>query len=361
MRLRNSSLLLALVLGTVLHAVGADFTVERGEIEGAKFMVARPAEWNGRVLLLAHGLRPEDQPLHAELYETTPPVSTLLERHWLVALTSYRRNGLILQDALSDLANLRAHLAKKYGAPKRVYLMGESMGGAIVTSLMETKPADYAGAVAIGAALQVESMEPGFAFTRQPRGPILFLTNQTELDAPQAYVTATAKSPAAPVLWRVARDGHVNVNAAEKLAALDALVAWAEGGPAPVAGFDATLAAPTGHSAVEFTADNSAAQGRVTAIHPVYGNLTLDFQPADLARLGIEPGATFALDAGGRTFRVVYGKTFGSVLRGDWVGFPDPEGRFTVAINRGNAATTAGLKIGDPVTLRAVKKERSSM
>lgn len=356
MRLRHFSLLLLLILGTALRASGADFTIERGEIDGAKFMVARPAEWNGRVLLLAHGLRPEDQPLHAELYETTPPVSTLLEQHWLVALTSYRRNGLILQDARTDLDNLRAHLVKRFGAPKRVYLMGESMGGAIVTSLMETKPADYAGAVAIGAALQVESMEPGFAFTHQPRGPILFLTNQTELDAPQAYVNATAKSAAAPVLWRVARDGHVNVNAAEKLAALDALVAWVEGGPAPAAGFDATLMASAGQSTVEFAADNSAAQGRVTAIHPVYGNLTLDFQPADLARIGIEPGASFALDAGGRAFRVFYGKTFGDVPRGDWVGFPDPEGRFALAINRGNAATTAGLKVGDPVTLRGSKK-----
>jgi pimeloyl-ACP methyl ester carboxylesterase len=356
MRLRNPLLLLTLALAASLRAAGADFTVERGEIDGAKFMVAAPAEWNGRVLLLAHGLRPEDQPLHAELYETTPPVSTLLDRHWLVALTSYRRNGLVLRDAMTDLDHLRTHLAKKYGAPKRVYLMGESMGGAIVTSLMETKAADYAGAVAIGAALQVESMEPGFAFTRQPRGPILFLTNQTELDAPQAYVTTTAKSAAAPVLWRVSRDGHVNVNAAEKLAALDAVVAWAEGGPPPAAGFDATLTVPAGKSAVEFAADNSAGHGRVTAIHPVYGNLTLDFQPADLARMGIGPEDSFALDAGGKTFRVVYGRTFGSVPHGDWVGFPDPDGRVTVAINRGNAATTAGLKVGDPVTLRPLRQ-----
>lgn len=353
MRLRIHPLLLTLAL--VLRALGADFTVERGEIDGARFMVACPAEWNGRVLLLAHGLRPEDQPLHAEIYETKPPVSTLLARHWLVALTSYRRNGLVLHDAMTDLDQLRAHLVRKYGAPKRVYLMGESMGGAIVTSLMETKPADYAGAVAIGAALQVESMETGFALTRQPRGPILFLTNRTELDGPQAYVTATAKSSAAPVLWRVDRDGHVNVNAAEKLSALDALVQWAEGGARPAAGFDATLAAPTGQSAVEFAADNSAAQGRITDIHPVYGNLTLDFLPADLARLGIEPGATFVLDALGHTFRVVYGKTFGSVPRGDWIGFPDPDGHFALAINRGNAATTAGLKIGDPITLRPLK------
>lgn len=352
MRLKIPALLPLLVLCTVLRAVAAEFIVERGEIDGAKIIVARPAQWNGRVLLLAHGLRPEDQPLHAEIHETKPPVSDLLAKNWLVALTSYRRNGLILQDAITDLDRLRRHIAEKYGAPTKVYLMGESMGGAIVTAMLETRASDYAGAVAIGAALQVESMEPGFTFTRQPRGPVLFLTNQTELAEPQAYVTATRGAPTPPVLWRVARDGHVNVNAAEKLAALDALLRWAETGATPANGRDATVIPAAGVSSVEFAPDNASADGRVTDIHEVYGNLTLDFQPADLARLGVARGASFALDVRGKTFRVLYGQTFDSVPRGDWVAFPDPDGHLTIAINRGNASATAALKAGDPVTLR---------
>lgn len=356
MRLRIPLLPLLLALGFVLRAFAADFTIDRSELDGAKVVVARPAQWDGRVLLLAHGLRPADQPLHAELFETQPPVSDLLERHWLVALTSYRRNGLIVQDAITDLDRLRRHIAEKYGKPKRVYLMGESMGGAIVTAMMETRSADYAGAVAIGAALQVETMEPGLAFTRQPRGPILFLTNQTELAEPRAYVAATQKSPVTPVLWRIARDGHVNVNGAEKLAALDAVVRWAESGAVPATELDATVQAAAGRSSVEFAADLSSAGGRVTAVHPVYGNLTLDFQPTDLARLGIAPGDAFALDVRGRTFRVLYGQTFSSVPQGEWVGFPDADGRFALAINRGNAATVAGLAVGDPVALRPLKK-----
>lgn len=354
MRVRLS-LLLILALHLVVPAFGMEPVIERGEIAGAKFVLARPAEWNGRVLLLAHGLRPEDQPLHAELQEAKPPVRTLLEQRWLVGLTSYRRNGLVLQDAMADIDNLRAHIAKQHGTTQRVYLMGESMGGAIVTSLMETRPGVYAGAVAIGAALQVESMERGFAFTRHPQGPILFLTNRSEIAAPRAYVSATAKAAVPPVLWPVARDGHVNVNAAEKLAALTAVVAWVERGAVPAAGFDATIAPAASPTAVVFAADNASAEGRVIDVHPVYGNLTLAFQPADLARLGIEPGAAFAIDVRGTRFRVVYGKTFSSVPQGNWVGFADPDGRFTIAINRGNAAATAGLIAGDPVTVRPQK------
>jgi hypothetical protein len=233
--------------------------------------------------------------------------------------------------------------------------MGESMGGAIVTALLETRPGDYAGAVAIGAALEVESMEPGFAFTRQPRGPILFLTNRTELGAPRAYVGATAQAPVAPVLWPVGRDGHVNVNAAEKLAALAAVVAWAGTGAIPAMGFDATVVPVAGPSGVAMAEDKLSAEGRVLEVHPVYGNLGLEFQPSDLARLGIEPGATFALDVRGTTFRVVYGKTFSSVPPGQWVGFADPDGRIAIAINRGNAASTARLTSGDAIRIRPLK------
>jgi pimeloyl-ACP methyl ester carboxylesterase len=359
MRVRFISGLIFLFLGAgLLSLTAAEPLIERGELDGAKFIVARASPWNGRVLLMAHGLRPADQPLHAEIYETKSPVSDLLAEGWLVALTSYRRNGIIVQDAIMDLDNLRRYIVRQHGAPKAVFLMGESMGGAIVTSMMETRSADYAGAVAIGAALQVEAMEQGFTLTRQPRGRIIFLTNQTELHEPQTYVSAAQKSSVAPVLWRVSRDGHVNVNAAEKLTALHALVRWIENGSVPPTGFDATMNSVAGPSPVEFTADRSSANGRVTDIHAVYGNLTLDFQPDDLARLGIEPGATFAVDVGGQTFRVVYGKSFNSVPRGEWVAFPDPDGRLTVAINFGHAATTAKLKAGDPVTVRVIPRKQ---
>jgi pimeloyl-ACP methyl ester carboxylesterase len=351
--------LVILFLGPgLLGLTAAAPLIERGELDGAKFIVARPSPWNGRILFLAHGLRPEDQPLHAEIYETKPPVSDLLAEGWLVALTSYRRNGIIVQDAITDLDNLRRYIVRQHDAPKAVFLMGESMGGAIVTSMMETRPADYAGAVAIGAALQVEAMEQGFILTRQPRGPIIFLTNQTELAEPQTYVSAAQKSSVAPVLWRVSRDGHVNVNAAEKLAALHTLVRWVENGSVPAAEFDATIHSSSKQSSVEFAPDNASGNGRVIDVHAVYGNLTLDFQPTDLARLGIEPGASFALDALGTTFKVLYGKSFNSVARGEWVAFPDPDGKLAVAINFGNAASEARLKAGDPVTLRMLPAKK---
>lgn len=361
--MRRCAVLLGLLLVVLSPALGAP-KVERGAIGGAHYAVALPENWNGRLLLVAHGFRPEDQPLHAELHETKPPHSTLLADGWMVAITSYRRNGLILRDAIDDLAALREHIMLRHGAPTYTYLIGESMGGAIVTLIAEHFPDHFAGAVAIGAALEVREPPPTVGFTFQPKLPLLFLTNRSELNGPTRYVEAAAPAEKPPVLWPVARDGHVNVNSAEKLAALAALTRWVEQGVPPRSGEDGTRPPAPGPSRVTWNADVSAA-GRVTEVHPVYGNLTLDFQPDDLARLGIEPNTWFALLVGGtpperadgRVIRVFCGATFASVKRGEWVAFADAEGWMTFAVNRGHAADLAGLRAGDGVTLRRLRSE----
>lgn len=360
--MRRLAVLLLLLAAAV--AARAEIKVERGTIAGAHFALALPEQWNGRLLLLAHGFRPDDQPLHAELHEDAPPHATLLAEGWIVALTSYRRNGMILLDAIRDLDALREHIALRHGAPDRTYLMGESMGGAIVTLIAEHFPDHYAGAVAIGAALDVREPAPTVGLTFQPKIPLLFLTNRSEIAGPAGYVAAATRAEKPPVLWPVARSGHVNVNSAEKLAALAAVVRWVEQGVPPAANEDATRAPPPRPSRVTVHGDGSAS-GRVTDVHPVYGNLTLDFQPDDLAQLSIEPHTWFALVVGGsapdradgRVIRVFYGTTFASVRRGEWVAFPDAEGWLILAVNRGHAAHAAGLEAGDTITLRRLRSE----
>ena len=55
----------------------------------------------------------------------------------MVATTSYRRNGMIVGDAIADLDALRAYIVTAYGELDRVILEGESMGGLIVTIMAE--------------------------------------------------------------------------------------------------------------------------------------------------------------------------------------------------------------------------------
>ncbi len=349
-------LLLFCALGCLLPAALAAPKLEEGDINGALYAIARPDHWNGRLLLLAHGHRPEGQPLHAKLYEDTPPVRTWVEQGWMVAISSYRRNGLILREAIADLEALREHITQRHGTPARIYLMGESMGGAIVTLIAEHFSDHYAGAVAIGAALDVREPAPTIGLVMQPQMPLLFLTNQSEIAGPSGYVQATQRADKPPVLWRIARDGHVNVNSAEKIAALAALVNRVENGADLPADFDATIAPPPRPSRMTLNNDGSGT-GRVTDVHPVYGNLTLDLQPDDLRRLSIEPNVWFGLVVGERLIRVFHGAAFGSVKRGEWVAFPDAEGWLAVAINRGHAAADAKLAPGDAVTVRRLRSE----
>lgn len=352
--------LLALALVCACSAFGAGITVETGELAGAKFTLARPAHWNQRVLLLAHGLRDPARPLVADLQPAHLACRAFLDEGWIVAKTSYRRNGIIVADAMADLDALRAHIAQKFGAPERVLLEGESMGGLIVTLMAERDPALYAGAIAIGAALQVR--EGGLGLSLQPQIPLLFLTNQSEFEGPRGYVTAAAPRCASemrPALFRVSRDGHVNVNQRERLAALRALNAWLDRGraalPAPSSGtqfFDGTVPPAPQASQVIRHADGRGFDAHVLEVSAGYGNLFLNVQPADLAALGLGKMQWLQLITRDQTFRVLHGHGFASVKRGEWVLFENADGFCWLARNYGDAAATATLRAGDPVTLR---------
>ncbi|HZL46504.1 MAG TPA: SAM hydroxide adenosyltransferase [Opitutaceae bacterium] len=331
--------------------------LDAGEIEGAKFVIARPAHWNGCVLLLAHGFREEKAPLVADLNPDHLAYRTLLDEGWVVAKTSFRRNGMIIRDAIADLENLRAHIAATCGAPRRVVLEGDSMGGAIVTLIAEQFADHYQGAVAVGAALQARESKRSLAFNLQPQIPLVFLTNQSELDGPRKYVTAPFDRPIQPLLLEVARAGHVNVNQRERLAALRTLFDLIDHQPVALPTvdgapkfFDATQEPAPGPSQVRFLNEGGFA-ARVTEVTAIYGNLALNAQPSDFAAADIALGASFELVVRSQSFRVLYGRDFASVKRGQWVAFPNADGFFYVARNNADAAATAGLEAGAPVII----------
>lgn len=345
-----------------LHA--ADVAVERGTLPtGASFAAATPRTWNQkRVLLLAPSQRASNSPAEATLDPAAPLVRALLAEHWLVATIAYRRPGVVIKDSLDDLQALRAHLAATRGQPDRVYVLGENLGAGLAVRVIENFPDDFAGALAIGGPFDLQEPAPTIGITFAPQRPLLLLPNQSESHAPETYVQTTAHTDHPPVLWKIGRDGRANTNTAEKLAALAALVGWVEQSRVPPQNFDATLQPPPRASSVAFTADRSAATGRVTALDAVRGDLTLDFQPADLDALGVTRGRFFAVvftDASGasRTLRVLYGQNLRAAKQGDWFALPEAEGGLLLCIYRGHAASVSGLAVGAAVTLRRLRDE----
>lgn len=352
--------LLTVTLASLLAAP----TIETGEIDGAKFTIARTDKWNGGLVLVAHGLRAEGRPLVADLFPEQLAYKTLLDEGWMIAKTSYRRNGIIVRDAIADLDALRQHITTRFGAPLRVLLEGDSMGGLIVTLMAEREPLGvklYHGAVAVGAALDIREPNSTVGLTLQPRIPLLFLTNQSELQGPRGYVASELQGDAelAPALFRISRDGHVNVNQAERLSALRAVNAWIDRGRASLPSgtekttvFDATVAPLPQPSQVTLHPDHRGFDARVIEVSEVYGNVFINAQPADFAAAGMERMTWIQLTANDLKFRVMHGRDFASVKRTEWVTFVNADGFYWLARNFADAAASAKLKVGDTVTLR---------
>jgi len=328
-----------------------------GEIEGAEYAILLPETHNGRVLLLAHGYWPESMPSGLSGDWSDGLAGSLVEDGWIVATTSYRRNGWVMEDAATDLENLYELVASAtHGDPGTVYLMGDSMGGGIVTLLAENPGGRFDGALAMGAylfgpigAAEAESTELGAHFSKLPEIPILYLTNRSELEGPASYVAAAAEAPVSPVLWKVERGGHVNLNNAEQSAALAALVDWVESG----------VAAPSKDGTIvmkpESTAEISdgSARGVVSRRVPVYGNFITSFVRDDAKALGIKLGERFELTVAGETVSVLMGESYSDVEVGDWVGFWEAGGQLLICRNYKNAVKTLGVEPGTEVVIRA--------
>lgn len=338
---------LCLLVGLIGSAAAG---VTRGEIGGAQFMIAAPQKWQGKLVLIAHGFRQEGSPLDAEFDVKDEFAAPLLEKGWGIASTSYRRNGWIVEDALLDLKALRDHVVKEHGEVKRCLVIGSSMGGLIGTLAAEGALDRVDGMVAIGAYLGTEERE-GFhpALTWQPKAPLIYLTNQDELEHPKHY--RTKAGPEKTALWVVKRDGHCNTSDAERLKALLAVDAWVDG-TVPAKEKDGTVYPPVRESTAKKV--DGGLEGKVTLASASWGNLSTGFVAADLTALGLKSGdmAVVSGSKGKLAVKVVGYRS--DVAPGEGALYLTPNGWVAVVVNGGNAAKAIGVTTGDGVVLSKV-------
>jgi alpha-beta hydrolase superfamily lysophospholipase len=117
----------------------ATVTCWRGEdANGAHLLIARPAGWNGNLLVHVHGgprMAPpgphtsdEDLLRHAEF----------LQEGWAWASSSRRRAGFGVRRAGEDTENARQAAVAALGQPRITVLHGQSWGGAVAAKAIET-------------------------------------------------------------------------------------------------------------------------------------------------------------------------------------------------------------------------------
>jgi pimeloyl-ACP methyl ester carboxylesterase len=369
------SALSAALLSGALHAsapaaataaTAAPVKVDVGQITGAQFAIANPpGDWNRDLLLIAHGFRPDSAPMIADLHPERASLRALLDEGWIVATTSYRKNGLVVADAIADLDALRAYIVESHGEPMRTILEGDSMGGLIVTLMAERDNSPYQGAVVFDPTLYLKDTNSTVGMSLLPRIPLLFVATVSEARQARSYIMAIVSRPppvVPPALFLISREGHTNINQPERLEALRALNAWIERGrdslPPPAANrpfFDATIPPEPFQSTVTMHTGNRGFDTRVDEIDAVYGTVLLDAQASDFEVAGIDRMTFFQLRAGGGTYRILYGRNYTDVEGGQWVAFPDADGRTVLARAFGNAASSAGLRVGDTVSLDALE------
>src|SRR5579872_7355438 len=134
--------LVACAAATVcLAAPKVEPKVEIGEINGAKFRIDIPENWNGSLVMYCHGYSATPGALKDDQLPAVRAVFT--EQGFALAQSGYAAGGWAVQEAVQDTEALRRHFVTKYGQPKETFVTGHSMGGFMTMMLMERFPTTY--------------------------------------------------------------------------------------------------------------------------------------------------------------------------------------------------------------------------
>jgi pimeloyl-ACP methyl ester carboxylesterase len=123
-----------------------DYETDRywGVHNGAGYRIEVPKNWNGELVLYAHGYR--GQGLELTVSNPTNLREHLLKNGYAWAASSYSTNGYDVAQGVKDTHALGSLFNGKVGNPKRVYITGHSMGGHITAVLAEQYQNAYDGA-----------------------------------------------------------------------------------------------------------------------------------------------------------------------------------------------------------------------
>ncbi len=123
-----------------------------GVHNGAGYRIEVPANWNGKLVMWAHGFRgdPATDPRALELTVDNHPLRQfLLATGYAWAASSYSKNAYDPSQGAKDTHALTQLFNGLVGKPGRVYISGASMGGHVTGLVAEQWPQSYDGAMPI--------------------------------------------------------------------------------------------------------------------------------------------------------------------------------------------------------------------
>src|SRR6266571_1015165 len=123
---------------------GTSTTRSWGVHNGAGYRIEVPDNWNGDLVLYAHGFRG----IGLELTVSNPRIrQSLVTNGYAWAASSYSKNGYDVRQGVKDTHALGEFFNGLVGHPRSTYLTGHSMGGHITGVAIEQYPQAYVGAL----------------------------------------------------------------------------------------------------------------------------------------------------------------------------------------------------------------------
>ena len=137
-------LLALLLLANGSSARAADERAMReGVHEGADYVISVPPQWNGGLVMFAHGYEGEG-PGNGSVRGS--PLDFYLREHgYAWAASGYRSKGYRPDWFLLDTLALRDRFIKEFGQPRWTIIHGQSMGGHVAIASLELHPEIYQG------------------------------------------------------------------------------------------------------------------------------------------------------------------------------------------------------------------------
>ena len=105
--------------------------------DGAWYWTAYPRDWNGTLIVHAHGGPRTGEPQRDDPVEDLERFAVMVHEGYAWAGSTYRRGGYGVRMAAADTDDLRQIVWDAFGKPKRTFLHGQSWGGNVAAKAAE--------------------------------------------------------------------------------------------------------------------------------------------------------------------------------------------------------------------------------